>query len=452
MVLDTIGSSLKKTFEKITGARFVDKKLINEIVKEIQRALLQGDINVSLVMDLSQKIKKRAEEEETPQTITKKEHMVNIVYEELVAFLGKEEHDVSFEKKPLQIMLIGLFGNGKTTTAGKIARYYQSRGRKVAVMQTDTWRPAAYEQLKQLAENIHVDFFGDKIAKKPEDIYKKFKDKCSDYDIVIIDTAGRDALSEELVVELSTLDKAINADERWLVVGADVGQASQKQAEMFQQECKISGIIITKMDGSAKGGGALSACNAAHAPVLFLGVGEGVKDLEKFDPVGFVSRLLGMGDLKGLLEKAKEAFTEDEAVDMAEKMMKGNFNLVDLYQQLESMNKMGSLSKIMDMIPGMGKANIPKDFLEEEEGNIKKWKFIIDSCTQAELEDPGLLTGNRVKRLARGSGTSEQDVRNLLKKFRQSQKMMKKFKPGSKQMKKMMKMMGGGKGMPGLPF
>ncbi len=197
------------------------------------------------------------------------------------------------------------------------------------------------------------------------------------------------------------------------------------------------------MDGSAKGGGALSACSSVNAPVVFIGTGETVKDFEKFEPVGFVSRLLGMGDLKTLLDKAKEAFTEEEAADMSKKLMKGQFSLIDLYQQLESMQKMGSLSKIMELIPGMSKMNIPKEMLEGEEQNMKKWKFIIDSCTEEELSNPDVITGARVKRIAEGSGTSEDSVRALLKKFRQSQKLLKVMKPGGKKMKQFMKQFGG---------
>jgi len=310
-------------------------------------------------------------------------------------------------------------------------------------LQTDTWRPAAYEQLKQLAESIHVDFFGDKTIKDPVQLYKSFEKQLDEYDVVLIDTAGRDNVSEELLLELSQLDKAVQADERFLVIGADIGQGAQHIAQAFQQDCAITGVIVSKLDGSAKGGGALSACAACKAPIMFIGIGESVKDLDKFDPKRFVSRLLRMGDLTALLEKAQEAFSQEDAVDVSKKLLKGDFNLVDLYQQIEGMKKMGPMTKVMDLIPGMGSMRIPKELLEGEEQNMKKWKFIIDSCTKEEVEDPSIISGYRVKRISEGSGTAEEDVRGLLKKYRMTKKLLKKFKPGSKQMKQMMKQFGG---------
>jgi len=234
MVLEKLSDSLKNTLKKIAGSLFVDETLINELIKDIQRALLQSDVNVNLVFDLSKKIKERALKEETPKGLTKKEHLVNIVYEELTNFLGKEAKELKITKKPTVIMLVGLFGSGKTTTAGKLGKFFRKRGHKVAVMQTDTWRPAAYEQLKQVAEQAGVDFFGRKEEKNALKIYREFEGKLKDYDIVIIDTAGRDALSNELIDELNGLNAVIKADERLLVISADLGQAAQKQAEAWR--------------------------------------------------------------------------------------------------------------------------------------------------------------------------------------------------------------------------
>ncbi|GIU69600.1 MAG: hypothetical protein KatS3mg002_0836 [Candidatus Woesearchaeota archaeon] len=224
-------------------------------------------------------------------------------------------------------MLVGLFGNGKTTTASKLAKYYQKRGFKVALMTTDTWRPAAFDQLKQLADKIGVDFYGDKTAKHPTDIYNKFVSQLKKYDIVIIDTAGRDALNDELIEELNTLNKTIKADETLLVLSADIGQAAQKQAETFNETCNITGVIITKLDGTAKGGGALTACSVTKAPVKFIGVGEKIDALEEFRPDGFVGRLLGMGDLESLLEKIHEAISEEDAKDLGKKFLKRRIQL-----------------------------------------------------------------------------------------------------------------------------
>ena len=443
MVLDKLGSSLKATLEKITGAKFVDKKLVNELAKEIQKALLQSDVNVQLVFDLSNKIKDRALNEETPGALTKKEHLVNIVYEELVSFVGKEEYKIDSAKKPTKIMLVGLFGNGKTTTAAKIAKYFMKRGKKVAVMQTDTWRPAAYHQLKQLAEKINVTFLGSQELKDPLEIYNKYKPELDKFDIVIIDTAGRDALSDELVEELNKLHALVQADEKFLVVGADLGQAAKKQAEFFHDTVKVTGVIITKLDGSAKGGGALTACAVTEAPVVFIGVGESVDDLEHFVPERFMSRLLGMGDLQSLLEKAKEAISEEDAKDLGEKFLSGEFTLIDLYTQMQAMKKMGSISKLLDMIPGMG-SKIPKELISGQEENLKKWKFIMDSCTKEELENPDIISLERVERIASGSGTTVEEVRQLLKHYKQSKKLVKMMKGGgNRKMKQLMKQFGG---------
>ena len=443
MVLDKLGSSLKATLEKITGAKFVDKKLVNELAKEIQKALLQSDVNVQLVFDLTNKIKDRALNEETPGALTKKEHLVNIVYDELVSFVGKEEYKIDSAKKPTKIMLVGLFGNGKTTTAGKIAKYFVKRGKKVAVMQTDTWRPAAYHQLKQLAEKINVTFLGSQELKDPLEIYNKYKPELDKFDVVIIDTAGRDALSDELVEELNKLHALVQADEKFLVVGADLGQAAKKQAEFFHDTVKVTGVIITKLDGSAKGGGALTACAVTEAPVVFIGVGESVDDLEHFVPERFMSRLLGMGDLQSLLEKAKEAISEEDAKDLGEKFLSGEFTLIDLYTQMQAMKKMGSISKLLDMIPGMG-SKIPKELISGQEENLKKWKFIMDSCTKEELENPDIISLERVERIASGSGTTVEEVRQLLKHYKQSKKLVKMMKGGgNRKMKQLMKQFGG---------
>ncbi len=451
MVLEKLGDSLKSTFSKITKALFVDEKLINELVKDLQRALLQSDTKVQLVFNLTTKIKERAKEK-TPPGITQREHLLTIVYEELTNFLGKEAHEVRISKKPTQIMLVGLFGSGKTTTAGKLAKFYKKRGFKVAVMQTDTWRPAAYDQLEQLAKTVGVDFFGIRKEKDPVLIYEAFRKRLADYDVVIIDTAGRDALSEDLIQELNQINAAASPDERWLVIAADIGQAAQQQAQAFHDTCTVTGVIVTKLEGTAKGGGALSACAVTGAPIVFIGVGEKIDDLEFFHPQRFVGRLIGMGDLETLLEKAKEVITEESAKDMQEKFLKGDFSLVDLYQQMQSVKKMGSFRKLVEMIPGMGSLQLPKEMLDVQEGKLEKWKYAMDSMTKAELEDPDIISAQRIDRIAAGSGVKVAEVRELLKQYRQSKKLMKMFK-GEQDINKLMKKMGGKlpKGMGGSP-
>ncbi len=441
MVLDKLGDSLKNTLGKIAKSVFVDEKLINELVKDIQRALLQSDTNVQLVFDLSKKIKERAKDK-VPAGITKREQLIKIVYEELTNFLGKEASEIKISKKPTQIMLVGLFGSGKTTTAGKLAKFYKKRGYKIALIQTDTWRPAAYDQLEQLAKDVGVDFYGMKDEKDPVKIYQSFNDKLNNYDLVVVDTAGRDALSEDLIDELNKIHNVVNADEKLLVISADIGQAAQKQAQAFHDTCNVTGVIVTKLEGTAKGGGALSACSVTNAPIKFIGVGEKVDDLEMFYPERFVGRLIGFGDLESLLEKAKEVISEEDAKDMQEKFLKGDFNLLDLYNQMSSLKKMGSFKKIMGMIPGMGNLKLPKEMLDVQEGKLEKWRYAMNSMTKAELEEPEIISVERIDRISNGSGASIKDVRELIKQHRSAKKMVKMFK-GEQDMNKIMKKMKG---------
>jgi len=443
MVLDKLGSSLKKTLAKIASSVFVDDKLINELVKDIQRALLQADVNVQLVFDLTTKIKDRIKKEDTPAGITKKEHLVNIVYEELVDFLGKEKYKIDITEKPFKIMLVGLFGSGKTTSAGKIANYFTKRSHKVALLGLDVHRPAAMDQIEQIAKQANVPIFVDKKEKNPLKIYNNFKNELNNFDIVIIDTAGRDALSKKLIEEIETLNKEIKPHENFLVVSADIGQTAQKQAEQFHKSCKVSGVIITKMDGTAKGGGALTACSVAKAPIVFIGVGEKINDLEHFNPQGFVGRMLGMGDLEALLEKAKDAIKAEDAEDLGKKFLKGEFNLIDLYEQMAAMKKMGSLQKIVEMVPGFSSLQLPKEMLDVQEEKLEKWKTVMQSMTKEELEDPEIMSAERLDRISKGSAMPISVIRELIKQFRQSKKMVKMFKGSKGDMSKMMQKFGG---------
>ena len=438
-MLDKLSSSLKDTLKKLTRLVFIDERAINELVKELQRALLQADVNVQLVFNLTKKIKERALNEKPLKNITQREFIINIVYEELTNFLGKEKSEIIIErKKPFKIMMVGLYGSGKTTTIGKLAKYYSKRNYKVATLGLDVHRPAAPEQLEQLSEQVKVKCFTEKKEKNPLKVYKKFESEYKNYDILIIDTAGRDALSSDLVKEIELLNKEINPDEKILVISADIGQAAQQQAEQFHKSCNISSIIVTKMDGTAKAGGALSACSVTGAKIKFIGIGEKSDALETFNPPGFVSRLLGMGDIEALLEKAKEAISEEQAKDLGNKFLKGEFNLIDLYEQMEAMSKMGPISKVLEMVPGFSQIKLPKDALQVQEGKLKKWRFILDSLTKKELEDPEIIDSSRIERIAKGAGVPTSEVRDLLKQYKQAKKLMKMMKGSSpnKMMKK----------------
>lgn len=439
--MEKLGQSLKNVLKKIARAPLIDEKLINELVKDIQRALLHADVNVNLVFELSTNIKERALAKDTPKGISYRDYLVRIVYEELVKFLGGEIKGIKIGKlKPFKIMLVGLFGNGKTTSASKLAKYYTKRGYKVGLVGLDVHRPAAMKQLKQLGENIDVSVFVDENEKNASKIWKKYEPKFSGYDIIIVDTAGRDALSEELVKEIENLNKIVSPHERLLVLSADLGQTAEKQAKQFHESCNITGIMATKMDGTAKAGGALSACSVTGAPIKFIGVGEKVEDIEEFNPERFVGRILGMGDIKSLLEKAKEVMSEEDAQDLGKKFLKGDFNFLDLYEQMSAMKKMGPLSKVMEMIPGMSKLELPKELLEVQEDKLKKWKHIMQSMSKKELEDPDLMFNRkRIERVAKGSGVNSSEVRALLKQYRQSKKMMKMMKGNPEKLMKKFK-------------
>lgn len=445
MVLEKIGETLKNTISKISKAAFVDEKLVNELIKDLQKALLGSDVNVKLVFELTNNIKKKVLKDDIPAGITRKDYLINVVYEEMVKFLGDEQETINIDskegKKPIKIMLVGLFGNGKTTTAGKLAKYFKKKGKKIGMIQTDTWRPASFKQLQQLGKSIDVPVYGDLDLKDPVKIYKKYEKDLQKYDIVIIDTAGRDALSKELTEEIKKIDSAVNADEKLLVIGADVGQGAEKQAQFFHEHCGVTGVIVTKMDGTAKGGGALAACSVTGAKVKFIGIGEKIDDFESFNPKGFVGRLIGAGDLEALLEKTQGILSQEKAQDLGKKFLKGEFTLIDLYDQMQSMKKLGPLNKVMEMIPGMGGMKIPKEALETQEEKLEVWRYLMDSMTKEELENPEIISSSRIERIAKGSATSQKEVRELLKQYKKSKKMIKMLKPGKGGDKKMQQMM-----------
>ncbi|MDP2925593.1 MAG: signal recognition particle receptor subunit alpha [Nanoarchaeota archaeon] len=428
-MLGNLGSALKKGFDKIAGAIFLDSKTIDIIVKDLQRALIQADVNIMLVKELGDKIRKEASDEKI-KGIERKEHLTKILHDEIINLLGKEKHELNIEKgKNNKIMLLGLYGCGKTTTSSKLAAYYSKRGYKVAMLGLDVHRPAAREQLEQLGQKVKVAVFIEKDENDPIKTYKKFKNELDKYDLVIIDTAGRHTLDKELINEIKSLEKEIKPDYTILVIQADIGQAAKKQAHEFQEACNINGVIITRMDSTAKGGGALTACNETKAPVFFIGTGEKPGDFETFNPKAFISRLLGLGDLEGLLEKVQSAVDEKSQEKAKKRLEEGNFNLRDFQEQLKNMGNVGSMSKIVEMIPGLGKAKIPDELLGAQEGKIKKWQYIIDSMTEEEIESPEIIEKqtSRLGRIAKGSGSTTSDIRMLLKQY----KLLKELASGS---------------------
>ncbi|PIU75874.1 signal recognition particle protein [Candidatus Pacearchaeota archaeon CG06_land_8_20_14_3_00_35_12] len=418
MVLEKLGGIFKNALNKITNAIFVDKKLVEEVVKEIQTALLSADVDRQLVLQLSEKIRELALNEKI-KNVEKKEQLIALIHDELVKILGGEKKELQIVKgKQARIMFVGLYGNGKTTAIGKLANYYSKRGLKCCVVGLDVHRPAAPEQLEQLAERAKITAFIDKKEKNPEKIWKNIEEKISKFDLILVDTAGRDVLSDELIIELKKLNSLINPQYSILVMAADIGQAARKQVEGFVKAIKIDGVIITRMDGTAKGGGALVACQEAKAPVLYIGTGEKLQDIETFNPEAFVSRILGMGDLATLMEKVRTAVSEQEIKKT--KRISEKFTLLDLYEQLESMSKIGPLGKIAELIPGFGgmKAKLPENMLQVQEEKLKHWRYAIQSMTKAEIDEPEKIHDTRISRIAKGAGISASEVRELIKQYK----------------------------------
>jgi len=417
-MLEKLSSSLKKTTDKIANAIFLDKNLVDSIVKELQRALIEADVNVSLVLEITKEIKQAALDERI-KGIEKKEHIIKLLHDKLIQILGKNR-EIKLEKQNT-FLFVGLYGQGKTTTISKIASHYAKRGSKVCALGLDVHRPAAPDQLKQLCDKLNIQCFIDKNEKDPKKIYSKFKDQLKDYNLILIDSAGRDALSPELIQEIKDISKLTKPSETFLVMAADIGQSAKKQAQAFKDSCNITGVIITRMDSTAKAGGALTACAEVKAPVIFLGVGEKPSDLETFDPESFLSRLLGMGDLKALMEKIHSVINKDQIEKTQRALESGKFTLRDLQTQLDSMESF-SFDKIMDLVPGLGKVKdkIPQNQLETQQEKTKKWKHAINSMTKEEIENPEILEKqtSRMQRIARGSGTTVSEIRTLLKQYK----------------------------------
>ncbi|MBC7080724.1 MAG: signal recognition particle protein [Thermoplasmatales archaeon] len=416
-MLKNLGEALRSVFRKIANAPFIDKELIQEVVRDIQRALISGDVNVKLVLEISKRIEKRALEEKPLPGMSNRDHVLKILYEELSSILGKGR-DLPLKKQ--KIMMVGLYGQGKTTTCGKIARYFQKRGLKVAMIAADTHRPAAYEQLKQIGEKIGVPILGNG---NPINVVKKGMEAFAKYDVIIVDTAGRHALEDELIEEMKEISKVFNPDEKILVLDASIGQQAGKQAKAFNDAIGITGVILTKIDGSAKGGGALSAVAETGAPILYIGTGEQIDDFEKFDAKRFLSRLLGMGDLQTLIEKVEEVAKEKEVSEATKKIMSGKFTLLDMYEQMEIVTKMGPFQKIADLLP-FGRT-LKDEEMHAMQEKLKKFKVIMDSMTKKELEEPSIINSSRIKRIARGAGVEQKDVKELLRQYNISKKMMK---------------------------
>lgn len=432
-------SALKRLF----GASIIDEDLVKELVKDIQRALLVADVDVNLVMGITKRVEKQALDENLPRGVSRREHIVKVVWDTLAYFLGERTVPLTINPgKPNLVMLVGIQGSGKTTTIGKLARYYQKRGIKTGVICADNFRPGAYNQLKQLAEMSNIPFWGDENGKDAVKLAKKgFGEmKNRGIELILLDTSGRHREETGLIKEMMSISKAVKPQEIILVIDGTLGQQAGSQAAAFKKATNIGSIVITKLDGSAKGGGALSAAAATQAPIKFIGTGEGMDAIEPFNPTKFAGRLLGMSDIKGLIEKVKEAQIEIDE-DAAMRLMKGQFTLTDMMAQLKQLKKMGPIGKVMEMLGLQYK--LPDNVAEIQEENLERFEVMMNSMTKEELDNPKLLKSSRLNRIAMGSGTATRDVRDLLKQYNQMKKMM-------KTMGKQRKGRRGG-GIPGLP-
>ncbi|OGD48357.1 signal recognition particle [Candidatus Bathyarchaeota archaeon RBG_16_57_9] len=436
MVLENLGSNLYKAIQRIIKAPVVDEAAVKELIKDFQRALLQADVNVQLVMELSQSIQKRALDEKLPPGISRREHVVKVIYDELTRFVGEKPQEIRISPgKQNIIMMVGIQGSGKTTHAAKLARYFQKRGFRVGLICADTFRPGAYSQLKQLAESINAPFYGEPEAKDPVSLAARGVARFRDAEVVLLDTSGRHKEEASLIREMQQIEAAVKPQEIILVLDGTIGQQAASQARAFQEATAVGSIIVSKLDGTARGGGALSGVAATGVPIKFIGTGEKIEDLEAFVPSRFIGRLLGMGDIEGLVAKVKEADMPVSEKDVAA-MLSGKFSLQDMYDQFEAMQNMGPLQKVLSMIPGIS-YKLPTDEMENADERLAKYKVIIQSMTPEERETPKVLNASRMRRVARGSGAEEREVRELIKQYTTMRKMLKQMR-GSRRMRRQM--------------
>lgn len=441
-MLDNLKNNLRSAIKKIVKSSGIDEELIKELSKDVQRALLQSDVNVRLVLEITKHLEERSLNETPPPGLSRKDHIVKILYDELAKLLGKET-DFNFKPGKLnKIMLLGIQGSGKTTVCAKLAKFLTKQGYKVGVIGADTYRPGALVQLKTMCEKANVEVFGDESLKDSPEIVKKGLQHYSEsgLDIILIDTAGRHKEEQDLLDEMTRINKVADPDLALLVIDGTIGQQCFNQAEAFHKTVPVGGIIITKLDSSAKGGGAIAASAATGAQIMYIGTGERIDDLEKFSPTRFVGRLLGMGDIQAVLDLAKRLETEADDVRL-KRISSGKMNMDDFYYQLEEMTKVGSLKGLIDSMPGIG-GMVKEDQLDQMEERVSKWRYIIQSMTKEEKADPDLLNSSRIKRIARGSGWPEHEVKELMKNYKNSKNMMKASK--GRQMQGALRRMGFG--------
>jgi signal recognition particle subunit SRP54 len=443
-MFEKLRDDLRSALNKIVKASDINEELIDSLCRDIQRALLMSDVKVTLVKSITDTLKQRALTEQPPKGLSRKDHIVTILYGELAKMLGysgqviqsidKAQEDgqsaaTSFFKpgKLNVVLMLGIQGSGKTTVTGKLSRWLTKHGYRVGVVGADTWRPGALTQLKMNCARINVEVYGEEDNKDAVAIAKNGLSHFSDQnlDVVIIDTAGRHKEEEGLLQEMNDMYKVATPDLVLLVIDGTIGQGAFKQAEAFHKAAPVGGIILTKLDGTAKGGGALAASAATGAKVMFIGTGERIDDLEQFSPTRFVGRLLGMGDIKALLDMAKSL--EDQAdEESAKRVMSGKMTIEDFYSQIEAANKMG-LKSMLDNLPGLS-GMVKDDQIDAMQVRMERWRFIIQSMTKEEKKDPDVMNESRRKRIARGCGQPESEIKAMIKHYNDSKDFMKRNK------------------------
>ena len=436
-MFENLSERLERSFKILKGQGKITELNVAETLKEVRRSLLDADVNYKIAKDFTNRVKEKALGMNVLTAVKPGQMMVKIVHDELAELMGGKNVEVDIKGNPAIILMSGLQGSGKTTFSGKFANLLKNKkGKKPLLVACDVYRPAAIEQLKVLGEQIQVPVYSDETTKDPVrialDAIKQAKAK--GYDVVIVDTAGRLAIDEQMMNEIAAIKEAIHPNETLFVVDAMTGQDAVNTAREFNERLDFNGVILTKLDGDTRGGAALSIRTVVDKPIKYVGTGEKLEALDAFHPERMADRILGMGDIVSLVEKAQEQFDAEEAKKLQKKISRNQFNFNDFLSQIQQIKKMGNIKDLASMIPGVGKAL--KD-IDIDDDAFKGVEAIIYSMTAAEREDPALINGSRRKRIAEGSGTTVQDVNRLLKQFEESKKMMKMLSGGGKLMRKM---------------